>query len=199
MIALRLFRIAIAVLLVSCAGAAGAPQVAPPPAPCALPIRVSLQASERLNPNEHGESLPTSVRVYQLKQAARMEASAFSEVWRAPSAVLVDDLLAVQVVTLFPGQAAELEVALAPDTRFLSGVAIFRQPSGTQWRSILPMPLSPGWCADYAARGSPSPAVTFRFQDYSVESDSRLLSEAGPHTLPVDVAPLPTDSTKGAR
>lgn len=199
MIALRLSCVAIVLPLVSCAAASAMPQVASPSAACAQPIRVSLEASERLNPNERGESLPTSVRVYQLKQAARMEASGFAEVWQAPAQALVDDLLAVQVITLFPGQAEQLEVSLSPETRFLSGVAIFRQPSGTQWRAILPLPPSPSWCEAYAARGSSSPAITFRFREYSVESHSRLLSELGERTLPVDVAPPSARAPEGDR
>lgn len=198
MIAFKIVSIGIVASFVACARVAGAPPAAATAAPCALPIRVVLEASERLNPSERGDALPTIVRVYQLRQAARMEASGFSELWQTPGQALADDLLGVQLFTLFPGQTAQVEVELSPDTRFLSGVAIFRQPSGTQWRAILPLPGSRSLCAQYAARALPSPAITFRFDEYTVESHSHLPSERGGRALPADVAPRRASSTNGA-
>jgi type VI secretion system protein VasD len=176
--------------LVCCAGATPATEV--PAAACALPIQVALEASERINPNEQGVALPTSVRIYQLKWVARMEESDFAAVWETPKQALAEDLLNVQDFTLFPSKLQQVAVELSPETNYLAGVAIFRQPTGTQWRSIVALPPSPSLCAAYAKSGAPTPAVTFRFDQYRVEARSRLLSNDGEHELPADVAPLRT-------
>lgn len=118
-----------------------------------------------------------------------MEESDFSAVWETPAQALADDLLGAQDFTLFPSGVEQAEISLEPDARFLVGVAIFRQPAGTQWRSILPMPPSAKLCDAYAKQGAPSPAITFRFDQYRVESRSRLLADKGELDLPRDVAP----------
>jgi type VI secretion system protein VasD len=156
---------------------------------CTLPTKVKLDASERINPDSNGAALPTVVRVYQLKEIVRVEESDFTAIWETPKEALGPDLLEVQEFTLFPGQSAQASVALAPTARFLVGVAIFRRPTGTQWRSILPLPASEKLCGAYAERGAPDPAVVFRFDQYRIESKSRLLTAGGDHELPTDVAP----------
>jgi type VI secretion system protein VasD len=132
------------------------------------------------------------VRLYQLKQPTRMEESDFVAVWETPKEALQEDLVNVQDFTMFPGNYQQVDVTLMPETRFLAGVAIFRRPSGTQWRSILPLPASASLCAAYEKGGAPVPAITYRFDQYRVESRSRLLSsqqQGGEFDLPDDVAP----------
>lgn len=179
----------------ACGGAVPQPQV--PPAPCTVPVEVALQATGRLNPNERGVSLPTRVRVYRLKGADRIEEADFGEVWEKSEEVLAEDLLGVQELTLFPSAAERLELPLEPETKFLAGVAIFRHPSGSQWRAILPLPPSPRLCAEYGGGGAPAPAVVFRFDGYRVEARSRLFSDEEALDLPSDVAPrVTTDKTE---
>jgi type VI secretion system protein VasD len=156
---------------------------------CTLPTKVKLAATERINPDSAGAALPTVVRLYQLKEIVRVEESDFTAVWETPKEALGQDLVEVQEFTLFPGQSTTAHVALTPAARFLVGVAIFRRPTGTQWRSILPLPPSEKLCGAYGERGAPEPAVVFRFDQYRVESKSRLLTAGGEHELPTDVAP----------
>jgi type VI secretion system protein VasD len=159
--------------------------------PCTLPARVRLEASERINPDAHGAALPTVVRVYQLQAVGRIEQSDFAAVWRTPAPVLGPDLVAARELTLFPGQSASLDVRLAPQVRFVVAVAIFRRPTATQWRSIIPLPESSRLCTAYLKQGAPDPAFTFRFDQYRAEGRSSLLAAHGAleHDLPEDVAP----------
>lgn len=156
---------------------------------CTLPTKVRLEATERINPDTAGEALPTVVRVYQLKEIVRVEESDFEAIWETPKETLQDDLVEVQEFTLFPGQAVSANVALVPSARYLVGVAIFRRPTGQQWRSVLPLPASARLCAAYEEKGAPDPAVVFRFDQYRVESKSRFFGASGEHDLPIDVAP----------
>ena len=167
---------------------AGRP-AAPPPQPCTLPATVRLAASERINPDSNGAALPTVVRLYELNAIARVEESDFRAVWEQPKETLGPDMLGVQEYTLFPGQAEDVQVALKPETRFLVGVAIFRRPTGSQWRSIIPLPDSPRLCRAYAQKGAPKPAISFVFDQYRAEGRSRLLNAGADHDLPSDVAP----------
>jgi type VI secretion system protein VasD len=170
---------------------------APATPPCTLPTKVRLEASERINPDSAGQALPTVTRVYQLKEIVRVEESDFTSIWERAQETLGPDLVQVQEFTLFPGHTQSVDVALKPESRFLVGVAIFRRPTGTQWRSILPLPASEKLCRAYKEKGAPDPAVVFRFDQYRIESRSRLLNAGGDTELPTDVAPDKAEKKKG--
>lgn len=157
--------------------------------PCTLPIEVALEASARLNPDLDGTPLPTVVRLYQLAALERIEQADFDALWDDPKDVLAEDVLASRELTLFPGNTQRLQVELRPDVRFLAAMAVVRQPTGTQWRALMPLPESARMCAAYAASGAPSPALTFQFDGYRAEGSSRLLAHDGNAPLPRDVAP----------
>lgn len=177
------------VLLSACAKSAAAPTA------CTLPTKMQLAASERINPDSAGEALPTVVRLYQLKEIVRVEESDFTAIWETPEESLGPDLVKVQEFTLFPGKSETVDVSLGPDTKYVVGVAIFRRPTGNQWRSVIPLPPSEQLCGAFQKEGAPDPAVVFRFDQYRVESKSRLrigrggAGAGGEHELPTDVAP----------
>jgi type VI secretion system protein VasD len=186
----RFSAVVLGVLLLALCMCAGCRSKTPPPASaCTLPSKIKLEATERINPNSAGEALPTQVRLYQLKEIVKVEEADFAAIWEQPKETLADDLLQVQEFTLFPGQTELVDVALTPAARYLVGVAIFRRPTGNQWRSVIPLPASERLCAAYKERGAPQPAIVFRFDQYRIESKSRLLTAGGDHDLPVDVAP----------
>jgi type VI secretion system protein VasD len=157
--------------------------------PCTLPIEVALEASARLNPDLDGTPLPTVVRLYQLAGVERIEQADFQALWDRPSEVLDKDVLASRELTLFPGNTQRVPIALRPDVHFLVAMAVVRQPTGNQWRALLPLPESARMCEAYAEHGAPSPAVRFQFDGYRAEGSSVLLSHHGRAPLPRDVAP----------
>src|SRR5512138_2409981 len=71
------------------------------------PIRVSVEAAARLNPDEQGESLPTAVRVYQLASGAKAGGLELIDLVRDPKAALGPDLLAQDELLVEPGRRAE--------------------------------------------------------------------------------------------
>jgi type VI secretion system protein VasD len=157
--------------------------------PCTLPIEVALEATARLNPDVDGTPLPTVVRLYQLSALERIEQADFQQLWEHPAEALERDVLATRELTLFPGRSQRVPVALRPDIRFLAAMAVVREPTGNQWRALLPLPESARLCAAYAQRGAPSPAVTFQFDGYRAEGRSALLAPHERAPLPHDVAP----------
>jgi type VI secretion system protein VasD len=130
---------------------AGLPALAcghdPPPPPAALPacttpepLRVSLQASARLNPGERHEALATVVRLYQLKTTTKISNASFDDLLDHDRDALGEDFLAVQEVTINPGDKLDPPLTRNADATVLGAVALFRQPAGTTWRAIIKLP-----------------------------------------------------------
>jgi type VI secretion system VasD/TssJ family lipoprotein len=114
----------------------------PPPTPCATPepMRVSLQASQRLNPGEKGEALATVVRLYQLKASGKLTGASFDELLDHDHDALADDFLNVQEVTINPGDKLDPPMVRHADAAYVAAVALFRQPAGTTWRAVRKLP-----------------------------------------------------------
>jgi len=107
-----------------------------------LPIEVVVTASDRLNPDEQGQSLPTMVRIFQLKSTAKLEAADFDPLYRRPKEVLGEDLLHLEELTLSPGQSVRRQLDRDPAARAIAVVGLFRKPSGLSWRALAEIPPS---------------------------------------------------------
>lgn len=84
-------------------------------------------------------SVTTLVRVYQLRDARAVEHASYDRIIVDSGTLLGADLLNEHAVVVKPGQGAVLSVPLAKETRFVTVVALFRQPD-TQlntWRLTL--------------------------------------------------------------
>ena len=121
---------ALAVLVSGC-GLLGGGQPTP------QPLRVQVTAAERLNPDDQGASLPTLVRVYQLKSAARARSVELTDLLRDPKAALGEDLLAVEEVLLMPGQAIDKRLPRERDARAVLIAAVVRRPVALTWRDVV--------------------------------------------------------------
>lgn len=119
-------------------------------------VDVTLSAAERLNPDESGASLPTMVRLYLLASAAKAEAASYEDLYRGADA-LGADVLAADELVVSPGEAARKRIAAEKPARALLVVGVFRKPTGTSWRAIVPI-----------EKGKPR-EVTLRIEEYRVE------------------------------
>ena len=110
----------------------------PPPSPCTTPepLRVTLTASQHLNPGENGESLATTVRLYQLKDTGKLIESSLDRILDGDRAVLGEDFVSVQEITLYPGEKASPAMVRGEGATSLAVVALFRRPLGPSWRAI---------------------------------------------------------------
>jgi type VI secretion system protein VasD len=138
--------LACALLAIIVGGCRHAPEAAPP---CSdpEPLHLVLRASERLNPGDKGEPLATAVRVYQLKSSGKISDAGFEELLDNDKAVLADDLLGMQELTLHPAERLDPPVVRMDGAQYLAVVALFRQPAGTSWRVLYHLPtLDPQHC-----------------------------------------------------
>ena len=105
------------------------------------PFFVRLGASARVNPDAQGHPLPTAVELIQLKGLTGFEKQEFAEVFRSPKDALGEEFLRSDELMVDTGQAVTRWVERDAKASYVAAVGIFRQPSGTTWRAVLPLPL----------------------------------------------------------
>ena len=73
------------------------------------------------------------MRVYELKNEAKLLNAFFEEMWNDDKKTLADDLVSKRELTAFPGQTEQFDLEQSPDSRVLAAVALFREPRGKDW------------------------------------------------------------------
>ncbi len=133
---------------------------APASTPCTSPepIPVTIRASAGVNPDDKGQPLATTVRVYQLKETVRLADASLEQILDDDRAVLADDVLSVNELTLYPGETNQPPLLRKEGAAYVAVVAFFRNPAGSSWRAITRLgPPDPQHCgAD--GKGAPGSA-----------------------------------------
>jgi type VI secretion system VasD/TssJ family lipoprotein len=148
------------------------PPAPTPPAPCTTPepVQVTLTASARLNPGDHGEALATVVRLYQLKGRDKLASASFDEILDHDKDVLGEDMLAVIETTVSPGETVRPPVARNPDAGYLAAVALFRRPGPAGWRAVTKLPApNAQFCHTAAGKAAAKPEARFFLDESRVE------------------------------
>lgn len=160
---------ALAGILLCEGGCAHAP-AAQPPCTGAESLRVSLSASARLNPDDHGQALATVVRLYQVKGVGKLETASFEDFLDHGKETLGEDFLNADEVTLNPGEKVTQPTNRNPDAGYLVAVALFRKPSSDTWRSVKKLaPPDPQFCHADENAGHPAFAAQFVLDDNRIE------------------------------
>jgi type VI secretion system VasD/TssJ family lipoprotein len=134
------------------------------------PINLNLRASEHVNPGEHGESLATTVRIYQLKDASKFAVTGFEQMLDDDRAAFGEDLIAVKELTLYPGEALSPSLDRREGALFLAVAAFFRHPSGPDWRVTSKLaPPNPDYCHPSAGKTATRPTPTFTLVDSHIQ------------------------------
>ncbi len=128
------------------------------PEPAPAPIEVVVVADARLNPDEMGRSLPTVVRLYQLKSSGKIEGADFDAIYRQPKEALGEDLLQADEITISPGDTTRRRLELDKSARAVAAVAVLRRPAGVSWRAVAELP------SQGEAR-----VITFAVEGYRIE------------------------------
>jgi type VI secretion system protein VasD len=87
----------------------------------------------------NGLSVPTVVRVYQLRDNKAMDKASYDSVLSDADNLLRADLLEQRAMVVKPGEGAQLNIPLNQETRFVTVVALFRSPETetNSWRLTL--------------------------------------------------------------
>lgn len=119
---------------------------------CKVPtaLEVEIETSDRVNLDEEGRSLPTLVRLYQLKDIGVLQMAEFNDVWQSPKETLGAALVSVQELTTYPGQTVVQHIERDEKADYLVGVGIFRNPVGATWRTVSELPLPGDPCQEHA-------------------------------------------------
>ena len=103
-------------------------------------LHVGMSASNDLNPNQQGQSLPVMVRVVQLSSPDQFQQANYNQLWRQAKGTLSDSWVASRQLILSPGKSVDLHLPLSLKTQYLGVIALFREP-GNHWRLLLPLQL----------------------------------------------------------
>ena len=140
------------------------------------PFYVVMNVSEQVNPDPRGRSLPTVVRVIQLKDSARLERANFRDLWGRAEELLKDDLLQSAEFVVAPGQTNQRWLQRDPKAHFVLTMGHFRQPLGYSWRTVAVLPPVPeAQCVERPAGGDLGPPkqgdqeLRYRLQGYQID------------------------------
>jgi type VI secretion system protein VasD len=120
------------------AGCSSIPFISKPSAPA--PMRLNVKAADRLNPDDGGRSLPTLVRIYQLKSASKARTVELTDLLRDPKEALGEDLISTEELLLSPGQLVDKPLTREPEARAVLVAAVVRRPAGVSWRDVVELP-----------------------------------------------------------
>jgi type VI secretion system protein VasD len=135
-------------------------------------LEVEIETSDRLNADAEGRSLPTLVRLYQLKDLSVFQMAEFADIWQSAKETLGATLIAVKELTTYPGQVVVERFERDEKADYLVGVGIFRSPIGSTWRTVSELPLPGDPCQEKddenAAPTLPDLRLRMFLEDYRI-------------------------------
>lgn len=108
-------------------------------AACGNLVKLSMNSDKALNTNTAGTALPVVVRVYQLSDDTAFRGAAFRDLWKKDTEVLGSSLLSFKEITMQPNSTEAISEPLNEKTKFVAGVAIFRNPDMAKWSFVEPV------------------------------------------------------------
>ena len=160
MILSRWLRFSCCFLCAACATqpapASQTPGAARPSCPVPNDVQLEIEASDRVNPDESGRSLPTRLRLYQLTELTPLEHASFDDVWTRPQEVLGNSALQTEELVIYPGQLVVHRLKRNERAEYVAAVAVFREPEGEAWRTAQEWPLPGDPCQTSAQPAQPA-------------------------------------------
>lgn len=102
-----------------------------------VPVRLSIAASERLNPTEQGRASPVVVRVYEMVASSYFQGADFFTLLGDLDKAKNEEVKDVQEYVLMPGEVRVVRRKADLNTRYLGVVAGYRDLQGSAWRSLV--------------------------------------------------------------
>ena len=98
-------------------------------------VDLTLQGSERLNPDINDRPSPIVLQLIELKNPVAFEHADFFSLYQRPREVLAPDLVAMEELELRPGEERTYKLSAQPESRYLAVLAAYRDLPQAQWCS----------------------------------------------------------------
>jgi type VI secretion system protein VasD len=110
-----------------------------PPKPAQ--VRLTIQASKDVNPDESKRPSPVIVRVFQLKVSDAFKAADFFPLYDDDQKLLAQDLIKREEFQVRPGETLAVPLSVAGEAKFVGVLVAFRDYRSAQWRTVVAAPL----------------------------------------------------------
>lgn len=119
--------------------------------------KLTLTATDDLNPDPRGRAAPLIVKVYELSDRSTFDYIDFDAAFSNAQVVLSDQLLTAKELVVLPKQSVLHRTDLQPETAFIGIVAAYREIDRARWKLIYP--VNSNWFQDHAVRLTADAAV----------------------------------------
>ncbi len=104
-------------------------------------LDIRLTASGDLNPDISGRPSPLVVRLYEIKAPSVFENADFYSLYDYGKETLGPDFVAMEELTLKPGEQLNMKLALQQDTNYIAILGAYRDMNKANWRRVFPVSL----------------------------------------------------------
>lgn len=130
----RLLVAGVACALAGCASSAPKPVV----------VKLTMQATPNVNPDQRGRPSPVSLKLFELKSLSSFERADFFSLFDRERETLGPELVARDEFVMKPGDKIAQERKVPPDAKFLGVVVGYRDLERSQWRLSIPIEAAKG-------------------------------------------------------
>ena len=152
----------------------GAASCATPAGPGRCHIAMYMAATDDVNENTDGSALPTTVRVFQLKNIDKLKKAGFDDLWLHAKEALGEDVVDMQEIVVYPSDRRMESLLIKEEATHLALTAAFRVPTGTTWRTFMHLP--PAGTVERCAEDKPGGPYYLLLSGSSLRASDRPIS-----------------------
>ncbi len=104
-------------------------------------LDIRLTASGDLNPDISGRPSPLVIRLYELKAPSVFENADFFSLYDYGKETLGPDFVALEEITLKPGEQLDMKLALQNNTNYIAILGAYRQLNNANWKRVFPVSI----------------------------------------------------------
>ena len=102
-------------------------------------LDLSLQGSDRLNPDLNDRPSPIVIRLLELKHPVAFENADFFSLYQRHKEALSPDLVIQVELELRPGEQRDLKLFVQEGSRYVGVLAAYRDLPESSWRFVIPL------------------------------------------------------------
>ena len=102
-------------------------------------LDLSLDGSDKLNPDLNGRPSPIVIRLIELKHPVAFENADFFSLYQRPKEALSPDLVIQEELELRPGEQRNLKLFVQEGSRYVGVLAAYRDLPESNWRFVIPL------------------------------------------------------------